>query len=104
MSNIKFMYEYMVEADLPIPFDEHFMSLIPRQRAVVNKMLNEGIITSYAVSIEKGRMWTTIVAENELELVQILSEWPIISHIDYKINKLAFHNSASFAVPKFSEN
>lgn len=94
----------MVEIDLPVPFDDDFLSLIPRQRAIINKQLNEGIITSYAVSLINGKMWASILAVSEFDVLQILSSWPIIGKISYKINKLAFHNSASFAIPKFSEN
>jgi hypothetical protein len=104
LSNLKYVYEYMVEINLPVPFDEEFLSLIPRQRAIINKQLNEGIITSYAVSIESGKLWASILAESESEVFEIISYWPIIDKITYEINKLAFHNSASLAIPKFSEN
>ena len=104
MSNVKYVYEFMVEFDLPVPFDEEFLSLIPRQRAMINKQLNEGIITSYAVSIESGKMWASIIAASESEVLEILSQWPIIDKVTYEINKLLFHNSASLAIPKFSEN
>jgi hypothetical protein len=104
MSNLKYVNEYMIEFALPVPFDDEFLSLIPRQRAIINKQLNEGIITSYAVSIESGKMWASIIAGSESEVLEIISEWPIIDKITYKINKLAFHNSASFSIPKFSEN
>ena len=44
--NMKIIFEFMVEMDLPVPFDDEFLSMIPSQRALVNKLINEGIITS----------------------------------------------------------
>ena len=94
----------MVEVKLPLPFNNEFVSLIPMQREVVNKLMSDRIITSYAVSLEKGKIWTTIFAESVDEVVDILMEFPIINHVDYKISKLVFHNNISLALPQFSLN
>jgi len=51
---IKVMYEFMIDIDLPVPFTDEFLALVPRQRAIVNKLMNEGSITGYALSIEAG--------------------------------------------------
>lgn len=90
------IFEYMVEADLSLPLDKEFISLIPRQREVVNRLMNERIISSYAVSLEEGKIWTTIFAESSDEVADILMEFPIINHIDYMISKLVFHNNLLF--------
>ncbi|MEO8211390.1 MAG: hypothetical protein ABI840_12595 [bacterium] len=102
--NEKLIYEYMVEIDLPIPFDNEFISLIPKQRDVINKLMGERIISSYAVSIEEGKLWTTILGESENKVIDALLEFPIIDLVEYKISKLAFHNNIGFTVPQFSLN
>jgi hypothetical protein len=102
--NLKIMFEYMIEMDLPVPFDDEFLSLIPRQRAMVNRLMNKGIITSYAVSLESGRLWMMMLAESEQNALGIVSEFPIYRHVTYKINKLTFHNSIGLAIPQFSAN
>jgi hypothetical protein len=101
---MKTLFEYMIEMDLPMPFDDEFLSLIPRQRAIVNKLMNQGTITSYAVSVEKGKLWVTMLGESEPDVIRILDEFPIIRHVLYKISRLAFHNSVGFQVPQFSAN
>lgn len=101
---IKVMYEFMIDIDLPIPFTDEFLSLVPRQRAMVNKLMNEGKITSYALSIEAGKLWITVIAESESDVTRMLEDFPITAHIFFRINKLTFHNSASFQVPNFSLN
>lgn len=100
----KLIYEFMVDIDLPFPFDNEFVSLIPKQRDVINKLMSERVITSYAVSVEDGKLWTTVLAESEEKVIDILLEFPIIDLIEYKISKLAFHNSIGFTVPQFSLN
>jgi hypothetical protein len=98
------MYEFMIDIDLPVPFTDEFLSLVPRQRAMVNKLMNEGKITSYALSIESGKLWITAIAETELDVKQMLNGFPIAEYIFYRINKLTFHNSTSFQIPNFSLN
>lgn len=100
----KIMFEFMVEMDLPVPFDDEFLALIPRQRAMVNRLMNQGIITSYAVSIESGKLWMTMLAEDETHVFTVISEFPIIRFVESRINKLTFHNSIGFQVPQFSVN
>jgi len=102
--NNKIIYEYMVEIDFPVPFTQEFFSLIPKQRALINNLMTEKIITSYAVSIEDGKLWATMLAESEDEVVEILITFPIIDHVEYKISKLALHNIINTVTPQFSLN
>jgi len=102
--NNRIIYEYMVEIDLPVPFNQEFISLIPKQRELINNLMKDKIITSYAVSIEDGKLWTTMLAESEDDIVDILITFPIIDQIEYKISKLAFHNIISTIIPQFSLN
>ncbi len=101
---MQILYEFMADIDLPVPFTDDFLSLVPRQRAMVNKLVNEGIITSYAISLESGKLWINIIAETESKVRELLDTFPIASHIIYKIHKLTFHNSVSFQIPNFSLN
>ena len=94
----------MVSFDLPKYFDEEFTSLIPAQRAVVNKLMKSGVLTSYAVSLESSKLWVTMIAETEAEVREIISGFPIAGKVDYKISKLAFRNTVNSLVPNFSVN
>lgn len=100
----KLIYEFMAEIDLPLPFDNEFISLIPEQRAIINSLMSERIVTSYAVSVEDGKLWTTIVADSEESVIEILMRFPIIELVEYKIYKLAFHNNANTLSAQFSLN
>ncbi|MEO8514456.1 MAG: hypothetical protein ABI543_12920 [Ignavibacteria bacterium] len=98
------MYEYLADIDLPVPFNDDFLSLVPRQRAQVNKLMHEGIISSYALSLESGKLWVNIIAEDELKVRELLESFPIAGFITFNIHKLTFHNSINFRIPEFSRN
>jgi hypothetical protein len=101
---IKIMTEYMIDIDLPVPFSNEFLALVPKQRAFVNKLMNEGVITGYALSIESGKLWMTVIAESENTVKELVNSFPVAEHIFYSINKLTFHNSINFKLPSFSLN
>ena len=98
------MYEYLADIDLPVPFNDDFLSLVPRQRALVNKLMHEGIISSFALSLESGKLWVNIIAENEYKVKELLESFPIAGFITFNIHKLTFHNSINFRIPEFSLN
>lgn len=98
------MNEYLIEIKLPDFFDASFNALIPRQRAFINKNMNDGIITSYALSLENSKLWVMLIAENEGKVRNIINNFPIISYITYEINKLTFQNSIKNILPSFSLN
>ena len=101
---MEILYEYMAEIDLPLPFNNEFVSLIPAQRELIDKLMKKKIITSYAVSLEKGKLWATIFAASEKNACEILSTFPVINFVKFKISKLAFHNTIGHALPQFSLN
>ena len=101
---LNILYEYMIDITLPIPFTDEFLSLVPSQRAMVNKLMNDGVITDYALSLENGKLWVMMISESEAKVIEILDTFPIKEHISYNINKLTFHNSISFKLPNFSLN
>jgi hypothetical protein len=98
------MYEYLVDIDLPIPLTEELLSLVPAQREVVNRLMSEGTITSYALSIDSGKLWVSMIAESEQKITELIGSFPIFNHIFFTINKLTFQNSINFKIPHFSLN
>ena len=98
------MYEYLVDIDLPVLFNDELVAVVLSQRAQVNKLMNEGIISSYALSLESGKLWVNIIAEDESKVRELMDSFPIADHITYTVHKLTFHNSISFKIPEFSLN
>lgn len=98
------MDQYLIDIDFPDEADDEFVSLIPSQRSMINTYMHSGIVTSYSLSSDRTKLWITIVAENEKEVGEILSTFPLISYMVYSIHKLAFHNTAQYSMPPISLN
>lgn len=93
----------MVEFDLPEQIDEAFMALIPKQRYVINAMLAEGQIKSYALSMDRARLWAIMYGDSEFEVMENISQMPLSDYMTPHISELMFHNSAD-ALMQFSLN
>lgn len=94
---------YMVEFELPEVFTEEFLSLIPRQRNVVNQMLGDGILKSYSLSVDRSRLWAVVFAESEFETMEIITQLPLTDYMMPYISELMFYNSSEMAM-QFSLN
>ena len=98
------MSQFMVEFELPNPFPEQLIIKIPSQRLVVNQLLEDGKIQSYALSIERDRLWCVVNAEDELDVMRIIGEFPLIDYMRPTITELMFNNAVVMRVPSFSLN
>lgn len=86
---------YMVEFDLPDSLTDEIMSVIPRHREHVDRLLGEGIIQHYSLAIDRSKLWVVIVANSEEEVGEIIADFPLIDYMTPKIHTLMFSNSHS---------
>ncbi len=98
------MSQFMVEFELPNPFPENLIIKIPAQRKVVNQLLEDGKMQSYALSMERDRLWCVVNADDELEVMRIIGEFPLIDFMQPTITELMFNNAVVMRVPSFSLN
>lgn len=98
------MKQYMVDVELPGVLSEEFVSLIPTQRDQVNKLMAEGKINSYTLSMDRSRLWIILSAKSDTEVFRILSTFPLRRYMDAKIFELAFHNTTTAQFPQISLN
>lgn len=94
----------MVDFTLPSQLSQEFIQLIPSQRAVVNRLLNEGKLLNYALSLENSKLWAVFSVENEAELMELISSLPLTGFMRVRINELTFFQSANPFAPAFSFN
>lgn len=94
----------MVTLQLPVPFTNEFIAMIPEQRQVINELLAEQKIQSYSLSMNRETLWCLIKANSRYEVVNILNSFPLINDMPYEIAELMFHNVATIHVPAFSLN
>lgn len=98
------MNHFMIDITLPGLLTEEFISLIPLQRAQVNKLFGEGRLASYALSADRSKLWVTLFAESEEEVMSLVSTFPLKKFMHVQIYRLAFLESANANVTRISMN
>ena len=93
----------MVEFELPEVFDKKFMSLVPKQRSVVNKLLTSRKLKSYSLALDRSVLWAVFVAESEFEVLEMIAEFPLAEYLTPYVSELMFNNTES-QVLQFSLN
>jgi len=96
--------QYMVDFTLPTELPEEFVTRIPQQRNLVNRLLSEGKILNYALSLENSKLWVVFVAQSEAELMEMVHRLPLTRFMQVRVNELTFYNTFNAFVPAFSVN
>ena len=100
----KDIYQFMVDFTMPELITERFTHRIPDQRTMVNDYFGENILVSYAVSLEKGKIWAIFNGDNEEEVKSFVTAMPLTRYMTYTINILTFYNLMTAQLPAFSVN
>lgn len=95
---------YLVAIKLPEIIDQKFASLIPQQRAVINKMLDSGIVISYSLSLESSMLWIVMQVDDEVSVMNQLAKMPLVSYFKPNIHALNFHHHSAMLLPQPSLN
>ena len=98
------MGQYMIDIQLPYLMSAEFLALIPKQRAQINSLMQQGLVTNYLLAIDRSRLWTVIEAESEAEIWEILETFPIYPHVECNVYELMFHNHIAHTLPAISLN
>lgn len=98
------LIQYMVDFTLPTDLPEEFVSKIPQQRSMVNRLLTEGKILNYALSLENSKLWVVFAAASEADLMEIVHRLPLTRYMKVRVNELTFYNSVNSFIPAFSVN
>ena len=94
----------MVEFTLPTDLPEEFVNKIPQQRDLVNRLLSEGKILNYALSLENSKLWVVFAATSEMELMEMVHRLPLTRYMKVRVNELTFFNAHHSFAPAFSVN
>lgn len=85
--------QYMVEFELPEKFSKEFISLIPSQKEKVRQLFDKGQLKSYSLANDRSVLWAIFIAESEFEVLELIAEFPLASHMTPYISELMFHNN-----------
>jgi hypothetical protein len=95
---------FLVHITLPDIFTQKFYDLIPRQREIINDLLEKRIVLSYSLDMERKNVWAFIDANNENQVMDLLSTFPIIKYVRVTIHELAFYDAAPITLPDLIMN
>ena len=99
------MPAFAVTLRLPTSFTEDFLATIPEHRAVINQLLAEHVIESYAISADRGRGWLIMNGENEADVRTIVEQFPLYPYFQtVEVDALLFFDSAASRFPHISLN
>ncbi len=94
---------WLIEFDLP-EINMEFAALIPEQRMAVGLMISAGTITSYTLSADRSKLWVTMVAPSEEQVLANLRKFPILPFTRWKITEAMFSEVAQVGIPRMSLN
>jgi muconolactone delta-isomerase len=98
------MNEYLVTAYLPTLFDGEAASLSGEQLAYARRLMEEGTITSYSLSLDRKMFWLTLLAHSTGEAEQALNKLPMFGRMRHEIVELLYHAAHIPALTRFSLN
>jgi len=97
-------FQFMVDFNLPEEIGPDFMDLLPEQRAVVDDYLADGRLVNYALSLERAKLWAIFTASSEVEVIEMLLDFPLTPYLEMEISLLTYYNTNEQALPAFSPN
>lgn len=98
------MRKFMIQMRLPSSLSEEFYALVPEHRAYIDTLINDGIITLYAINEERTRGWTIVLADNAEDAMAVLEKSPIHPFLTCHIDELFIFDGETMRLPKVSLN
>jgi muconolactone delta-isomerase len=98
------MSTYKAEVELIDAFKPTFSKLIPSQRKRVNTLMNEGLIVSYGLAMDRSKLWIVFEAKNLEEVYDALESMPLYDFMKPDVCELAFYDTIHSGFPQLSLN
>ena len=98
------MSTYKAEIELVSQFTPEFSKLIPEQRQKVDELMNAGLIVSYALAMDRSKLWIVFEAKNLEQVYDTLRTFPLYDYMKPDVFELAFYDSIHAGFPQLSLN
>lgn len=98
------VYHFMVDFTLPKTLSKEFFDLLPSQKAILEKLFDQGKLCSFASAIETSKMWAIFAANSEYEVMHLLAKLPLTDFTKVDISMLSSYNTMDAFLPQFSMN
>lgn len=98
------MGTYKAEIELIDSFSKDFSKHIPEQRKRVNELMNSGSIVSYALAIDRSKVWVVFEAKSLEHVYDLLRSFPLYDFMKPDVFELAFYDTIHSGFPQLSWN
>ena len=98
------MAQFIIDIHIPMDPDREFFELIPLQQAHILMLLEQGTVMSYSLSLDRSRLWVTMNARTERDVIEILTAFTMFKYFEPSIYPLMFHNTSLMSQLKVSLN
>ncbi|MBS1600734.1 MAG: hypothetical protein JST75_21115 [Bacteroidetes bacterium] len=92
------------QVSIHFTMDDEFMTLVPAHRTYINKLIEDGVIDQYVVSMESQQVWITFTAEDKIAVDRYLSKSPIYRYWTYDIDELFLFDGQHYRLPAVKLN
>jgi len=98
------MVQFMADISLPENPPTEFFALIPLQRLQVGILFKSGRLSSYALSLDRRKLWAVFNGNSKEEVQNIIDIFPLRGFMQVTIQELAFVEEPLFQFPTSSLN
>jgi hypothetical protein len=91
------MRKYQVS--IQFEMNDEFAALVPPHRTYINRLIEQGIIDHYVVTMETQRVWITVSAEDKESVIKYLSKSPLFKFWTYEIDELFMVDGLHYRLP-----
>ncbi len=85
-------------------WDDSLNEYLAPHRTYINKLILDGVIDHYAVTMESQRIWITINADSKNEIDVCLSKSPLYKYWTYQIDELYVIDGLPYRLPVLQLN
>lgn len=78
---------------------EEFAALVPSHRTYINRLIEQGVIDHYVVSMETQRVWITVSAEDKDSVEKYIAKSPLFKFWTYEIDELFAVDGLHYRLP-----
>lgn len=87
------------QATIDFEWDDSLADLLTPHRTYINKLILEGVIDHYAVTMESQRIWITLNAESKDDVDIYLSGSPLYKYWVYQVDELYVIDGMQYRLP-----
>ncbi|MDR3716707.1 MAG: hypothetical protein P4L51_28195 [Puia sp.] len=87
------------QVTIQFEMDDDFAALVPLHRTYINRLIEQGIIDHYVVTMETQHVWITFSAETKSQVEDWLAKSPLFKYWTCEINELFVVDGLLYRLP-----